>query len=155
VQLFRHQPVFGIGQGSYAEEVGQVAHNSFLHAFTELGFVGGAFFLGTFTAALLMLRRLRDDEMLAEDRSELMRMLPYLMAMLVGFVVSMLSLSRNYFVPTYLVLGVATSYVQIATGQTGLLPLKFDSWFLKRLAVGSVCFLAAIYVFVRVTVQWS
>jgi len=154
LQLFKHQLVFGIGEGNYAEEVGQVAHNSFVHAFTELGFFGGALFLGTFAAALFMLYRLRDDETLAEYQSELKRMLPYVTAMLVGFAVSMLSLSRNYFVPTYLVLGVATSYVQIVTGPTQPLPLCFDSLFLKRLAFGSVCFLAVVYVFIRVTVRW-
>ena len=111
-----------------------MAHNSFVHAFTELGFFGGALFLGAFTAALVMLYRLRNDchsecECWRESTRELKRMLPYVTAMLVGFAVSMFSLSRNYFVPTYLVLGLATAYVQIATGQTEPLPLQFDSGF--------------------------
>jgi O-antigen ligase len=52
LQLFRQAPLFGIGKGEYDEEVGQVAHNSFLHCFTELGLFGGAFFLGAFWFAL-------------------------------------------------------------------------------------------------------
>ncbi len=187
--LFRQQPLFGIGCQNYADEAGQVAHNSFLHAFTELGFFGGALFLGAFAAALIMLYRLRNwglsqfssDEngtvplSLSQFPSErnwdgpppdaedgfspihggLKRLLPCVTAVLVGFAASMLSLSRNYMVPTYLVLGLATAYVRIAAGQTQPLPLKFDSWFLKRLAFGSVFFLAVVYVFVRLTVRWS
>ena len=161
LQLFKQSPLFGIGCGNYADEAGAVAHNSFLHAFTELGFFGGALFLGAFAAALVMLYRLRGLSQFSFDENgtvplgRIVPLLPYLTALLAGSAVSMFSLSRNYFVPTYLVLGLATAYVQIACGQTQLLPLRFDAWFLKRLALGGVCFLAAIYIFVRVTVRWS
>src|SRR5260370_10175657 len=57
--LFREAPLFGIGQGEYADRVGLVAHNSFVHCFAELGFAGGALFLGAFGSALVMLGRLQ------------------------------------------------------------------------------------------------
>jgi O-antigen ligase len=53
LQLFKRDPLFGIGQNNYVEEVGQAAHNSFLHAFTELGIFGGALFLGAYAAAMV------------------------------------------------------------------------------------------------------
>jgi hypothetical protein len=74
--------------------------------------------------------------------------------MLVGFAVSMYSLSRNYVVPTYMMLGLVTAYGRIIADQTESLPLEFDSWLVKRLAVGSVCFLVAMYVFIRVAVHF-
>ena len=154
LQLLKQQPVFGIGEGNYGKNAGQVAHNSFLHAFTELGFFGGPLFLGAFLAGFMMLYRLRGEEALAEN-SELARLLPYVTAMLVGFAVSMFSLSQNYTVPTYMMLGLVTAYIQVAGGWTQVFPLRFDAWFLKRLAFGSACFLAAMYVFVRVAVRWS
>ena len=157
-----------------------MANNSFVHAFTELGFFGGALFLGTFVAALIMFYRLRRGQG-AGSREQgagtlptsfgrgaggegvaggegtlppnLGRLLPYVTAMLVGFAVSMYSLSRNYVAPTYVMLGLATAFVQIAAGQTQAPPLRFDAWFLKRLAVASVGFLAVIYAFIRVAAR--
>ena len=46
--LLVHNPLFGIGMDNFAEEVGLVAHNSFVHCYTELGLIGGTFFLGAF-----------------------------------------------------------------------------------------------------------
>jgi hypothetical protein len=176
---FRQQPLFGIGCGNYAEELGNVAHNSFVHAFTELGFFGGALFLGAFVAAIVMLYRLRQvpsppsgrgvggEGMLAygarvpggegvpAEHSDLNRLLPCVTAILAGFAVAMFWLSRNYVPPTYMVLGLATAYVQIACGQTQPLPMRFDSRFLKRLALGSVYFLVALYVFIHIMARWS
>ena len=48
----RQSPVFGIGKNRFGEEAGQVAHNSFVHAFTELGPLGGMVFLGAFYLAM-------------------------------------------------------------------------------------------------------
>ena len=48
LDLFREAPVFGIGYREYAEQVGQVAHNSFVHCYAELGFFGGTIFLAAF-----------------------------------------------------------------------------------------------------------
>src|SRR5205823_3488992 len=56
--LFREAPFFGVGQGSYAEHVDQVAHNSFVECYAELGFFGGTLFLGAFFCAVCVLRRL-------------------------------------------------------------------------------------------------
>ena len=44
----RSSPVFGIGMNRYEEEAGMVAHNSFVHCYVELGFVGGTFFFAMF-----------------------------------------------------------------------------------------------------------
>src|SRR5262249_7782952 len=38
--LFWESPLFGIGEGRYVVEEGFVAHNSFIHAYAELGFFG-------------------------------------------------------------------------------------------------------------------
>ena len=56
--LLRQAPLFGIGVGKYEDEVGLVAHNSFVHAYTELGIFGGALFLGAFVYPLGTLHRL-------------------------------------------------------------------------------------------------
>src|ERR1700733_11820586 len=58
LELFTHSPLFGIGEGNFLPMVGNVAHNSFVQCFTELGFFGGMLFLGAFYLALWPIFRL-------------------------------------------------------------------------------------------------
>lgn len=103
----------GIGAGEYVTEVDQVAHNSFVHAYVELGLLGGTFFLVAFTLAARALYRLCPVSHPRIPR-RLAAFAPFLFAMVVGYCGGMYSLSRNYIVPTYLCLGVAASYCAMA-----------------------------------------
>ena len=58
VIMFTRHPVFGIGSNRYDEFAGHVAHNSFIHSYTELGIVGGTLFLSAFYLAIWPLVRL-------------------------------------------------------------------------------------------------
>lgn len=112
--LLNRNPITGIGAGEYEEEVGQVAHNSFVHAFAETGLIGGTLYVGMFVLAALALYRLpRYATFWAHDR-EFTALRPFVVAMVVAYAAGTFSLSRNYVVPTYLVLGLATAYTRIA-----------------------------------------
>lgn len=152
--LFRAAPLFGIGVGNYAEEIGHVAHNSFVHTFVELGLFGGALFLGAFLVAVeANYRVLRAGDLGGDPR--LIQCAPFLLAAVVAYIVSMLSLSRPYVPPTYLILALACALPRCQDfGQPIGLP-RFDGRFLQRLAVLSVCFLVCTYIFVRIFVRWS
>lgn len=104
--------VFGVGQGMFTEVADLVAHNSFVHAYVELGAIGGTLFFGCFYFAALQLHRIGrlPDEVWSP---ELMRMRPFLAAVLAGWCGSMFSLSRCYIVPTYLVLGLMAAYANL------------------------------------------
>lgn len=143
--LFQTNPLTGIGPGEYAEELPQVAHNSFVHAYVETGLVGGAVFLGTFAVAALALRD-------AARRAP--GLAAYLFAMTVGYGTGMVSLSRNYVVPTVLVLGLATAYLNVATRQP---PAWYhvDGRLLKRVAVLGVIGLFGVKAFVTVFAQYG
>jgi putative inorganic carbon (hco3(-)) transporter len=106
--LFKEQPLFGVGMNEYQSHARQVAHNSFLHAFTELGIAGGTVFLGLFYCAFFGLRHVQRAYVLDRD---LHRMLPYMLALVGAYGVGILSLSRNYEVPTYTMLGLAAAYL--------------------------------------------
>ena len=52
LDIFRYSPVIGIGMDNYRQFSNHVAHQSFIHCFTELGLIGGTLFLGAFFLAL-------------------------------------------------------------------------------------------------------
>lgn len=147
-ELFRQSPLFGIGASQYAEEVTLVAHNSFVHVYVELGLVGGTMFVGAFFCALDGLRRARFPTASHID-SELERLRPYIMAMVVGYGVGLWSLSRNYVPTTYLALGLVSAYVRMSVEETSDLALRLDGRLAKRLAMAGVGFLALIYASIR------
>jgi putative inorganic carbon (hco3(-)) transporter len=151
LELFQQSPIWGIGFDEFADQVGLVAHNSFLHCFVELGMIGGMFFLGAFVQSVWGLERLRNIGMTVNPR--LHRLRPYLLAMTVSSIVGMLSLSRQYVVPTYMLLGcVATFQLMATANKPG--PLRFNAGFVHRTVVGSVIFIVGIYLFVQINAHW-
>jgi putative inorganic carbon (hco3(-)) transporter len=146
---FRQAPLFRIGVGRYEEEFGQVAHNSFIHCFTELGFFGGTCFLGAFYLAYWMLRRLGQPENAPLD-PELRRLRTYLIALVAGYAVGMSTITRAYVVPTFMVLGLVSAYVAAVNEQTPSRAIRWDIYLVRRLGLVSVAFVLAAYSFVRI-----
>jgi O-antigen ligase len=125
-KLIPSHPFFGIGAGQYPEECGMEAHNSFVHAYVELGPLGGGLFLAAFLIAVASVWATRPDPSLPpEDADELTRLRPVLLGLLASYMVGMFSLSRNYIPPTYLNLALATVYVRLAA-PAGLDSFRFD-----------------------------
>ena len=104
--LFR-RPVyipFGFGVGYYVEEHELVAHNSFVSGYVETGVVGGGLFLGAFLTAARVAHR-AGTRPGASDWARQGR--PFVLAVLAAYAVGAFSVSRNFVIPTYLVLGLA------------------------------------------------
>lgn len=148
---------FGIGQGEYSDLAGLAAHNSFVHAFTELGIFGGTLFIGCFFFAGLGIYRLAQYQSSNKGRpifrnSELERYLPYAGAILAAWCGGMMSLSRCYVVPTYMIVGVSAAYLNLA-GASLAKPTPLIYWnkqHLIRLVGVSLGLLVALFVFVRI-----
>jgi hypothetical protein len=146
--------VLGIGASRYADEAGLVAHNSFVHAFTELGFVGGALFLGLFCIPLRSLHRVGLHPAAVPDPG-LSHLRPFLTAIVAGVAVGMMSLSRCYIVPTYMVVGLAAAYTRVGVlSPAGIVP-RFDARLVGRLALLSIAFLMATSAVVRIFAEWG
>lgn len=146
--------LFGVGQGLYAEFAGLVAHNSFVHAYVELGLFGGTFFFGCFFFAAVSLYRLRYFS-LSTFAPELVRLTPYVAAVMAGWGTGLLSLSRCYVVPTYMVFGIAACFFNCA-GRAMCPPRALVTWNRKialRLAGASLGMFVCLNVFVYIFAQ--
>jgi O-antigen ligase len=152
LDLLREAPVFGVGCNEFAERAGLVAHNSFVHCYAELGVFGGTLFTGAFFCAFWTLQRL-GSRRVPTLHPELRRLHAYLTAIVAAYAVGLLSLSRAYSVPTYMVLGLATPYGRLAAAYSPLPLLRVNWWLALRLAVVSVLALSAAYICVGVFVQ--
>lgn len=157
LDLFRRSPLFGSGWGTYAEEVGLVAHNSFVHGFAELGLFGGALFLNAFLEGVLAIRRLAGRDAEIGDPG-LRHLRPYLLAMISAYCFGSLTISRNYVVPTYMTLGLASCYPRLVGEWSPRLgnPIPCVSPALAARWLGSaLACIVAIYLFVRVFARWG
>lgn len=148
---------FGIGQGEYSDMAGLAAHNSYVHAFTELGLFGGTLFIGCFFFAALGLYRLVRFQIASRGKPimrdrELERYLPYACAILAAWCGGMMSLSRCYVVPTYMIVGVSAAYLNLA-GASLARPTPIVYWNKQHqlwLIGISVGMLISIAIFVRI-----
>jgi hypothetical protein len=147
--VFKQFPLFGVGQGMFPEyNDRRAAHNSFVEAFTELGFFGGMLFLGMFVVVGWSLWRLHRAKSEITDAG-LRHALPFVLALLVAFGTSMMSLSRAYVAPTYLSVGIGVAYLRLAQAGTAVRPLEFSPRLLAGLASAQAGFIAFIYFYIK------
>jgi putative inorganic carbon (hco3(-)) transporter len=154
LMMLRSAPLFGIGQGHYEDEVGLVAHNSFLHAYTELGFFGGTCFFAMFAYTAWALWRLR-DRLDPATHPSLHRLRPYLLAMVVALAAGLFSLSRVYTPSTYLVFGLCAAYLQIVAAVEPDAVPRLTRTLMVRLILLSGLFLFGLHLLTTGLVQWS
>ncbi len=152
LEMFKQSPLWGAGAGTYKDQAGLVAHNSYVHAFAELGFLGAACFVGMFYASLKGLWGLRKLVNLPGLDPEIARLWPYLVVLIVAYAISMFSLSRNYVAPTYTLFAVTAVYIPIVCRATGTHSLQFDGRFILRVVRASVVVLVFHYAITRVMV---
>ncbi len=152
--LLARAPLTGIGAGNYGDAMYLVAHNSFVHSFTELGLIGGAFFVSAFYLPLWSLSRLGAKGIQIDD-PQMRHLRPYLMGAVAGYAAGILSLSRCYITPTYMVPGLAAAYLQsVSVNSPEVIP-KLSVSLMMRMIIVSILALAGIYGFTRLSVQWN
>ena len=148
--------VFGIGEGQFYDVAGHVAHNSYIHAFVELGFFGGTLFFGCFFLAVYALYRIYRLSWQIRDY-ELQRLLPYVAALVAAWMVGLATLSRCYTASTYMVVGIAAAYINLV-GFHSLRPrpvVVFSPTTARHLVACSGGLLVASFLFVRLFARWG
>lgn len=154
--MLREYPIFGVGQGMLTEYTRLVAHNSYVHSFAELGIVGGTCFISTVYLAVAQLLVLRKHEDEIPD-PEMRRLRAYLLGIVGGFCIGILSLSRCYIVPTYLIFGLSAAYLQHVQVQpeTESPVWKFNSAMALKLVKISLLTLFCLEFGSRLMVHWD
>jgi O-antigen ligase len=102
LQMFRGQPLFGVGYGAFTDHHPLTAHNSFVLCFAELGLFG---LLPWVALLVLAWRELSQVTRYAEPGSPQARMAEALRVALLGFMACAWFLSRTYQPLLYLLLG--------------------------------------------------
>jgi hypothetical protein len=151
--LMRSSPIFGIGADQYAKEVGLAAHNSFVHCYVEVGLVGGTFFFATLYLPLRALFSLNRDQATRAD-PELVRLRPFVLAILAATGVGMLSSTRSYTITSYVIIGLCAAYLRILSDQGQTLLPRLDAKLVRRLAFLSVLTLAGFSTYVRLNARY-
>ncbi|SFH71539.1 O-antigen ligase family protein [Planctomicrobium piriforme] len=148
--------LFGIGEGVYPSVAGHVAHNSFVHAFVELGFFGGTLFMGCFFLPAFTFYLMKRNNFAISD-PELRRMFPYIAAILAEWCMGMCSLSRCYVPPTYMIAGIAAAFINlVGFYRPNPKPLlRLTPRVVKPWIACSAGLLGAAYVFVRIFARWG
>jgi hypothetical protein len=122
----------GIGANEHALEFGLVAHNSYVHAFVELGLFGGTVFMAAFVWSALMLRRVKVGRTLFDP--DLIKLRPFVIGMFAAYAAGIYSISRDYVIPTYLLLGLVASYLNLAMPNPPA-EFQFSQQWIRRTAV--------------------
>ncbi len=159
LDLLKGSPLFGIGMDQCAESIGLVAHNSFIHSFTELGLFGGTLFTGAFFFALRGLWSVRKLAAVDSTRPSVAgadeydgRLGTYILAAACGYAVGLMSLTRVYNVPTYLVLGLAAAYLRVSSDLSQQYAPKAT---VRRLVFVGIATICAAHVFIRIAAVGS
>ncbi len=154
--MLRANPLFGKGMNRFHEDgVGHVAHNSYIHAFGELGMPGGVLFLAAVWLALEGLlwlcapapgprpapRRLLDPE--------LGQVHPYVAGCVAAYAAGMFSLTLNYLVVTYTFLGMASMVLATAETTPPRPPARFEASLWMRMLLQGVAFLIGMFLLIR------
>jgi O-antigen ligase len=154
--LMHQAPFLGIGVGQLAEENGFVAHNSYVHAYAEMGLLGGMLFLNALCLPLAALRKYSRKVPAGQgnlDVPQLRRLTPFILAMTFGYAAGLFSLSRCYELSTFLMLGVAGAFISLASqGAPSVHPI-FSAALVKRMMLVGLGGIVGLELFVRLFVR--
>jgi hypothetical protein len=145
--VWHHNLLFGIGENKLPDEIQQVAHNSYVHAYAELGLFGGTLFIGAFYLCVSGLRRLSPAKAPGLG-TELASLRLCLLPVLAEYMMGIYSLSRNYVNTTYLILGLVAAYLVLAEASGFDVPIM-NRRLVRNVLLASLACLVYFEVFVR------
>lgn len=124
LEMFKYNPVFGIGKGRYASYTGSlIAHNAFIQNLGETGFVGVTLWLGLIYYPIKRLRKVLEYE---ESLSPHLRsMARAVLLSFVGYLAASMFISTDL-EPLYILMALSGVMLDIARHETGEpMPVSF------------------------------
>ncbi|MGH9583321.1 MAG: O-antigen ligase family protein [Bryobacteraceae bacterium] len=113
IAMLESDPFFGTGYNTFLNYNDLTAHNSFVLCFAELGLVGYFIWLGLIISTCMQLHVVGEDDSPADD--SVAGLANAVRLALLTFLVTSWFLSRTYIVTLYIVLGIATSLIVLAS----------------------------------------
>ncbi len=148
--MLKANPVFGVGYGRFTEFHHKVAHNSFVHTFSELGLVGAVLLVGMFYGffrALRLLETANADDIDAQYWSRALALSA------IGAIVCGYFLSRQYIVVPYILLAMGLS--RASAGLAGARPFWSNLPVQAATTLGATAAgVAVVWVSVRALGAW-
>ena len=115
LDMFRSNPILGIGYSNFTNHNDLTAHNSFVLCFAELGMVGYFFWLGLLVVSILQLQQVRRSAADRSEREDLDGYARVLVACFAGTLVAACFLSRTYYPILYLLVALAFALYRLAS----------------------------------------
>jgi O-antigen ligase len=149
--MLKQHPLFGVGKGEFEEhsENSQVAHNSFVHCYAELGLVGYFFWIGLFVAALKDAWALHKADPVNDTAEDLSILATAALAAMAGYLSCGVFLSRTYIPPPYILVALIAAMRVIHTRQIGPLPRAFETRDYRYVVLVMFASIPLLWIFLR------
>ncbi|MBF0331974.1 MAG: O-antigen ligase family protein [Candidatus Omnitrophica bacterium] len=144
LQLFKSNPIFGRGFGMFMEDLPQTAHNSYVLAVAELGFVG------LFLWIAMIYISMKGLLMVQNKNKDLANYALGIQTALFGFCVAAFFLSRTYVILPYMLFAMAGSLVWLsAKSDDKSTQIAFDGKDVRNVFLLSVAVILAVVFMIR------
>ena len=110
-QMFKSNPLFGTGQGTYTEYSDRAAHNSYVLVLGEEGVVGSFFFIGLFFYPLRWAKTNLLKKAGPPEKETERCLLSAATGSLMGLMTAMFFLSRSYILIPFLMIAILTALI--------------------------------------------
>lgn len=119
-QMFKSNPLFGVGKGMFTDFHIIVAHNSFVHVMAELGFIGLFFFTGLFYFPFnwLWKNMLQPKDVIFSQDD--IGVISSCFASLTGIMAAMFFISRSYMLIPFMLVGLTSSVTRVIDNKYSL-----------------------------------
>ena len=135
IMMMKSNPLFGVGFGMYTDKLPQTAHNSYILAGAELGFIGLFFWMA------LIYSSFKGMSIIQSRAPAFYNYALGLQSSLIGFCAASFFLSRTYVILPYMLFAFSGALMDITKNYDDSLDFRFtkrDAWITAGLSAGVI-----------------
>jgi hypothetical protein len=148
LQMLKSSPIWGVGFGMFTQYHERAAHNSFVSAFAELGFVGYLFWCALILITLDDLRFVTGDD--EGGRAGLRRWANALSVAILGSLVGGLFLSRSFDIMLFVQLALGTALADVARREGHLTHGRTVLFWIAATIAFAIASIVAVWIYMRI-----